>query len=486
MMYSEKRSLEIYHLSREKNLFYVAHQRDHYSYKLVLDYLLGQCDKFSLELEVFYKDNQKTNCNEPQIYAKLRPYFIEKQCVERESELVDSNNVITCQFKETSFYQCCQNSTAILKEYKNFFDIDSQLNICFFAKEKMILQIISHENQYLIDPNFFADFPEFLEIEKTLFTEIRHLREIDRETYLSLLQHYLTTCDRYTLCTHTSGSLEDSESVSYPCNEKTIRVLEQYENFLSLGKQTSIAFYYQDTCVCYTIPKRGLCIIDELFLHDPHVVLKPFYQPLRLAYREYCTDYQYCLIKGHLYSLQDTTHTCYLHYLAKLFSSCHSFMLVNHDLHNPENLSLIQQVLIRFEISKNISVTYPGVWEYTQKITKHIYECCPESMQILEKLDNFFSMGEHIDIVFYRYDKCVLYTLSDEKLCIIDLWTLGEIQPGLQLSPVVKIDNSEISEPTLFLIMNAAGVASRAGFEEYLLHTGHVWGTPDSTESSSK
>ena len=84
------------------------------------------------------------------------------------------------------------------------------------------------------------------------------------------------------------------------------------------------------------------------------------------------------------------------------------------------------------------------------------------------------------------YDKCVLYTLSDEKLCIIDLWTLGETQPGLQLSPVVKIDNSEISEPALFRIMNAAGVASRAGFEEYLLHAGHTWDTPDSTERASK
>lgn len=480
MMYSEKRTVEIYHLSGEKNLFYAAHQRDHYSYELVLEYLLRKCDRFSLEMEIFSKNNQKINGNEPQIYAKLLPCFLEKQSIETEFSPADKNNIITRQCKEISRYRCCQESIAILKEYENFFDIDKRSDICFFTQEKMILQIISHEDQYLIYPNFFADLPEFLEREKTLFTKNRHRKEIDHETYLSLLQRYLTTCDRYTLCTHTSGSSE--ESVSYPCNEETIRVLEQYENFLSLGKQTSIAFYYQDTCVCYTIPKRELCIIDELFLHDPHVARKPLYQPLRLAYREYSTDYPYCLAKGHLYSLQDTTHTCYLHYLAKLFSSCHSFMLVNHDLQNPENLSHLQQALMRFEISENVSVTYPGVWEYTRKITKHVYKCCPESMQILEKLNNFFSMGEHTDIIFYRYEKCVLYTLSDEKLCILDLWTLGETQPGLQLSPKVKINNREISEPTLFLIMNAAGVASRAGFEEYLLHTGHVWDTPDSTE----
>ena len=486
MMYSEKRCLEIYRVAREKNLFYAAHQRDHDSYELVLDYLLRQCDRFSLEIDVIYKNNQKTNWNEPQISAKLSPYFLEKRCVETESAWTRKNNSITTQFKEISLYRCCEESIAVLKEYENFLSIDDLLDICFFTKEKMILHIISHEDQYLIDPNFFADLPEFLEREKTLFTESRHLREMDRETYRSLLQRYLTTCDRYTLSTHTFGSLEDPESVAYPCNEETIRVLEQYENFLSLGKQTSIAFYYQDTCVCYTIPDRELCIIDTLFLHDPHVVLKPFYQPLRRAYREYCTDYQHCLAKGELYSLQDTTHTCYLRYLEKLFSSCHTFMLVNHDPHTPEKLSQIQQALIRFEISKNIPVTYPGVWEYTQNIITHIYECCPESMQILEKLDNFFSMGEHTDIIFSRYDKCVLYTLSDEKLCIIDLWTLGETHPGLQLSPVVKIDNSEISEPALFRIMNAAGVASRAGFEEYLLHAGHTWDTPDPTERASK
>ena len=338
MMYSEKRCLEIYLVAREKNLFYTTHHRDHDSYELVLDYLLRQCDRFSLEIDVIYKNNQKTNWNEPQISAKLSPYFLEKRCVETESAWTRKNNSITTQFKEISLYRCCEESIAVLKEYENFLSIDDLLDICFFTKEKMILHIISHEDQYLIDPNFFADLPEFLEREKTLFTQSRHLREMDRETYRSLLQRYLTTCDRYTLSTHTSGSLEDPESVAYPCNEETIRVLEQYENFLSLGTQTSIAFYYQDTCVCYTIPDRELCIIDTLFLHDPHVVLKPFYQPLRRAYREYCTDYQHCLVKGELYSLQDTTHTCYLQYLEKLFSSCHTFMLVNHDPHTPEKL----------------------------------------------------------------------------------------------------------------------------------------------------
>ena len=264
MMYSEKRCLEIYRVAREKNLFYAAHQRDHDSYELVLDYLLRQCDRFSLEIDVIYKNNQKTNWNEPQISAKLSPYFLEKRCVETESAWPRKNNSITTQFKEISLYRCCEESIAVLREYENFLSIDDQLDICFFTKEKMILHIISHEDQYLIDPNFFADLPEFLEREKTLFTESRHLREMDRETYRSLLQRYLTTCDRYTLSTHTSGSLEDPESVAYPCNEETIRVLEQYENFLSLGTQTSIAFYYQDTCVCYTIPDRELCIIDTL------------------------------------------------------------------------------------------------------------------------------------------------------------------------------------------------------------------------------
>ncbi|HJK78547.1 MAG TPA: hypothetical protein O0Y06_07115 [Methanocorpusculum sp.] len=486
MMYAEKRYLEIYHLSQEKNLFYDAFQRDHASYEVVLNYLLRRCDRFSLEREVFSKDTQKTNGNEPQIYAKVYPYFLEKQCIETEYPGADKNTVITRQFKEISRYQCCQESIAAFGEYENFFAIDDQVNICFFTKEKCILQIISHEDQYLIDPNFFADLPEFLETEKKLYPTIRRLREMDHETYLSCLRRYLTTCDRYTLSTRPSGTLENSESVSYPCNEETIHALEQYENFLSLGSQTSIAFYYQDACVCYTLPDEGVCVLDELFLHDPHVVLKPFYQPLRLAYRAYCTDYQYCLEKGHLYSLQDTTHTCYLHYLAKLFSSCHSFVLINHDPDNSEKRSPVHQALARFETAKNISVTYPGIWEYTQKITKNIYECCPESMQILEKLENFFSMGEHIDIMFCRYDKCVLYTLSDEQLCILDLWTLGEIQPGFQLSPVIKIDKSNISEPTLFSIMNAAGVASRAGLEEYLLRTGHTWEIPDSTRSSSK
>ena len=100
MMYSEKRCLEIYRVAREKNLFYAAHQRDHDSYELVLDYLLRQCDRFSLEIDVIYKNNQKTNWNEPQISAKLSPYFLEKRCVETESAWTRKNNSITTQFKE--------------------------------------------------------------------------------------------------------------------------------------------------------------------------------------------------------------------------------------------------------------------------------------------------------------------------------------------------------------------------------------------------
>ena len=112
MMYSEKRCLEIYRVAREKNLFYAAHQRDHDSYELVLDYLLRQCDRFSLEIDVIYKNNQKTNWNEPQISAKLSPYFLEKRCVETESALPRKNNSITTQFKEISLYRCCEESIA--------------------------------------------------------------------------------------------------------------------------------------------------------------------------------------------------------------------------------------------------------------------------------------------------------------------------------------------------------------------------------------
>ena len=141
MMYSEKRCLEIYRVAREKNLFYAAHQRDHDSYELVLDYLLRQCDRFSLEIDVIYKNNQKTNWNEPQISAKLSPYFLEKRCVETESAWPRKNNSITTQFKEISLYRCCEESIAILREYENFLSIDDLLDICFFTKEKMILHI---------------------------------------------------------------------------------------------------------------------------------------------------------------------------------------------------------------------------------------------------------------------------------------------------------------------------------------------------------
>ena len=116
MMYSEKRCLEIYRVAREKNLFYTAHQRDHDSYELVLDYLLRQCDRFSLAIDVIYKNNQKTNWNEPQISAKLSPYFLEKQCVETESAWPRKNNSISGNTKISSASTICWTSVSSQKK----------------------------------------------------------------------------------------------------------------------------------------------------------------------------------------------------------------------------------------------------------------------------------------------------------------------------------------------------------------------------------
>ena len=130
-----------------------------------LGYMMKICDQFALiqrHIDIYESDE------EDNIVLALSPYLIKEDRVKKWEggiHKIYSNNKKKLR-NNRHIYECSKDALKILKVYGHFSNYESDIDISFFQKDRIIFWTISHENYCFIDKNIYSKMRKELKIEE--------------------------------------------------------------------------------------------------------------------------------------------------------------------------------------------------------------------------------------------------------------------------------------------------------------------------------